>query len=231
MVELKCDICGKTFKRKPCKVNRADKHYCSNDCRYNGQGLPRRLSWVKDGIVHLEITAGNIVSLDEIDSDLADLNWQTRKGYAARKDKERRHVYMHRLIVERKLGRPLIDMEKVDHHNSNKLDNRRDNIDISTSQENGANIMKPKRKSANKKATSRYKGVNFDKASGKWRARITHGYQTTSLRYYESEQEAAIAYDLAAIDYFGNFAKLNFPDKWYALRSHKRNSCAYRAEA
>jgi hypothetical protein len=231
MVELKCDICGKTFKRKPCKINRAEKHYCSNVCRYEGQGLPRHLSWVKDGVVHLEITEGNIVLLDEIDRDLADLNWQTRKGYAARKDKERRHIYMHRLIIERKLGRPLTDMEKVDHHNSNKLDNRRDNIDISTPQENGANTMKPKRNNANKKATSRYKGVHFDKASGKWRARITHGYQTTSLGCFESEEEAATAYDLAAIDLFENFAKLNFPDRWYALKSHKKNGCAYRAEA
>ena len=30
MVELNCDICGKAFKRKPCKIGRAEKHYCSN---------------------------------------------------------------------------------------------------------------------------------------------------------------------------------------------------------
>ncbi len=43
--------------------------------------------------------------LDEIDRDLVQYNWQTRKGYAARKNKERRHIYMHRLIIGRKLGR------------------------------------------------------------------------------------------------------------------------------
>lgn len=230
MIELKCDNCGKVFKRKPCKISRAEKHYCSNECRYKGQSNPKRSSSIKDGVVYLEITKGQIVLLDDIDKDLADMNWQLRRGYAARKDKERKHIYMHRLIVERKLGRALMDAEKVDHHNSIKLDNRRGNIDISTSQENGANTMKPKRNSANKKATSRYKGVNFDKASGKWRARITHWYNTTSLGYYESEKEAAIAYDLAAINLFRNFAKLNFPEKWYALRSHRKNGCAYRAE-
>lgn len=231
MVELQCDICGKMFERKQCKANRTKKHYCSNECRYKGQGLPRRLSWEKDGIVHLEIAEGNVVLLDEIDRDLTQYNWQTRRGYASRRDKERKHIYMHRLIVERKIERPLTDTEKVDHHNSNKLDNRRDNIDISTSQENGANTMKPKRINANKEATSRFKGVDFNRTTGKWRARITHGYHTTHIGYYESEEEAAIAYDLKAIDLFGDFAKLNFPEKWYALRSHKRNGCSARAVA
>ena len=105
MVELNGDICGKTFKRKPCKISSAEKHYCSNVCRYEGQGIPRHPSWVKDGIVHLEITEGNVVMLDEIDRDLVLYNWQTRRGYAARKNEERRHIYMHRLIIERKLGR------------------------------------------------------------------------------------------------------------------------------
>lgn len=230
MVELKCDICGKKFKRKPCKIKRAEKHYCSNACRYKGQEQSKHKSWIQDGIIHLEITKGNIVLLDEIDKDLADLNWQTRKNYAARKDKDRKHIYMHRLIAERKIGRSLNTGEIIDHVNSNKLDNRRGNIRLVSNIENCENTMKPVRINTNKKSTSRFKGVSFNKKLGKWRAQITYHGITNHLGYFDNEEDAAKAYDMNAIAFFGNHAKLNFPNERYAWEIHKKSECAYKAE-
>lgn len=231
MVELKCDMCGKVFERKQCKVNRTNKHYCSNECRYKGQGLPKHLSWEKNGVVHLEITEGNVVLLDEVDRDLTQYNWQTRRSYAARKDNERRHIYMHRLIIERKLGRELDNNEVVDHINGNGFDNRRANIRVTTAKENSMNVMKPVRMTNKRKSTSRYKGVSFDREKGKWRARITDGGKIIHLGYFDNEIDAAIRYDKAAIAIFDHHAKLNFPTKWYAWKIHRKSGCAYMAEA
>lgn len=231
VVELKCDTCGKTFKRKPCKIKRAEKHYCSNACRYKGQEQPKHKSWVQDGIVHLEITKGNIVLLDEADRDLADLNWQTRKNYAARKDKDRKHIYMHRLVAERIIGRSLKPNEIVDHLNSNGLDNRRSNVRLVTNMENSENAMKHASTNTNRRFTSKFKGVSFERELGKWRTQITFHGITYHLGYFDNEEDAAKAYDMNAIVFYGNHAKLNFPDEWYAWPIHKKNGCAYKVEA
>ncbi len=231
MVELKCDICSKTFKRKQCKIKRAKKHYCSNACRYKGQEAPKRESWVEYGIVYLKLTNGKVVLFDEVDRDLVIKNWQPTGRYVSKKDNDRKHIYMHRIILERMLGRPLKDNEIADHINSDGFDNRRENIRALTQDENSTNAMKPARSNTKKKSTSRYKGVSFDKGLGRWRARITCGGITHHIGYFGDETDAAKAYDKAAIAFFGDYAKLNFPNEWYAWNIHRKNKCAYKAEA
>lgn len=56
--------------------------------------------------------------------------------------------------------------ELADHINGNGLDNRRENIRLATSFENGANTMKPTRINTNKEHASKYKGVSFDEEQG-----------------------------------------------------------------
>lgn len=90
----------------------------------------------------------------------------------------------------------------IDHINCNKLDNRRENLRLCSRTENNRNTFK-------KSKINKYKGVGFDKRKNKFRARIMVDYQEIWLGYYKTEKEAAIAYNLAALKYFGNFANLN----------------------
>ena len=59
-------------------------------------------------------------------------------------------------------------------------------------------------------SSSRFKGVSWvDGNKGKWVAHITINQRRTHLGTYEDEEEAALAYDLAAKDMFGEYARLN----------------------
>lgn len=62
-----------------------------------------------------------------------------------------------------------------------------------------------------RKTSSIYKGVSWYKAGKKWKATIGGRKMITHLGYFDSELEAAIAYDHAAVDFYGDDAKLNFP--------------------
>jgi hypothetical protein len=65
---------------------------------------------------------------------------------------------------------------------------------------------------AGKPTSSRFKGVTWDKRANKWLAQIVVKGQGRSLGRYLDETEAAHAYDRAAREAWGEFARLNFPD-------------------
>jgi hypothetical protein len=92
---------------------------------------------------------------------------------------------------------------QVDHINMNTLDNRKENLRLCNMSENQRNV--PKR-SFNR---SGYKGVSFHKVSQKWRSRITINSKTIYLGIFETKEDAALAYNKAAIKYHGEFARLN----------------------
>jgi hypothetical protein len=112
-----------------------------------------------------------------------------------------RMVYMHREIKNPKKGR------LVDHRNCHSLDNRRENLRLATREQNVHNRRK------RKKATSRFLGVSFYKPRGNWESRIMHRGKRIRLGRFDSEIVAARAYDEAAKKYFGEFARLNFPQE------------------
>ena len=125
-----------------------------------------------------------------------------KKIYAIRKvrrDGRRQKCYMHRFIVQPPMG--LV----VDHINGNGLDNRRSNLRICTIKENLRNMSKPSRSNA----SSRYKGVCFLAPDRVWRASICYERKTIYIGRFQTEEEAAVAYNHKAKELFGAFANLN----------------------
>jgi hypothetical protein len=127
------------------------------------------------------------------------------------------HIYAVRNIINARgktmiirLHREIMNAPKgllVDHKNSDTLDNRRANLRLATHSQNQFNKRKTKTK-----ASSQYVGVHFDKSRGQWGARIKHGNKSIWLGRFDSEIDAAKAYDEAAKKYHGEFARLNFTE-------------------
>ncbi len=89
----------------------------------------------------------------------------------------------------------------VDHKNNNPLDNRLSNLRVVTHQQN----MMNQRVHSNSK--SGYKGVHL--INGKWRVQICVFGKRHSIGYYINLEQAILAYNRAAIRYFGEYAWLN----------------------
>lgn len=110
------------------------------------------------------------------------------------------HLYMHRLIAG---AGP---KEVVDHINRDTLDNRASNLRIADPSQNGANRIGDRRRFG---TSSSYKGVSWDKSRNKWQAMIHVNGRTRALGRFALEDDAAKAYNAAAIDAWGEFARLN----------------------
>ncbi len=111
-------------------------------------------------------------------------------------------VSMHRVILNAPPG--LV----VDHINHNGLDNRKSNMRLCTVAENNRNS----RPSTRRNKWSKYKGVSFDKNRNLFIAYIQHNGKKYFLGRFKNETDAAKAYDKKALELFGEFAYLNFPE-------------------
>ena len=74
-----------------------------------------------------------------------------------------------------------------------------------------ATLAENLRNSGSRKGTSRYKGVCWDAARGKWVAQIRANGPKLNLGGFANEGDAARAYDEAARRLHGEFARVNFP--------------------
>lgn len=79
---------------------------------------------------------------------------------------------------------------------------------LATQQENTRNRKKQQFR-LKKQCSSKYKGVCWHNTRKKWQAQIVVNYKNIYLGAFNSEVDAAIAYNNAAISYFGEFAILN----------------------
>ena len=105
-------------------------------------------------------------------------------------------VLMHRVILQARRG------QDVDHVNHNGLDNRRENVRVCTRSQNNQNQT---RRSG---GTSRFKGVWLRSGSRQnpWRAEIKADGKRHYLGKFATEEAAALAYNEAAEELFGEFA-------------------------
>lgn len=159
-----------------------------------------KLSHEKTGLIDIE------------DRDLAGLKWHVNPCgskesplWYVRGAINGKHVYLHRLVMERVLKRKLGRNDIVDHINGNGLDDRRENLRLSSHSQNHAN-----QKICTKKKYSKYRGVCWSKRAKKWTSSICMNYKSIHLGCFISEKDAAKAYDVAAIEMFGKYAVLNF---------------------
>jgi hypothetical protein len=154
-----------------------------------------------DSMKEIELTRGKVAIVDDDEyAHLSRLKWtylfRKTGGYAAHYWREGDCVHsvrMHRLVMG------AMDGEQVDHINGNGLDNRKANLRLCTHTENTRN-----RRVSNGR---RYKGVK--PSGGKWCAHISVDKKHIWLGTFETEDDAARAYNKAAKKHFGAFANLN----------------------
>lgn len=156
----------------------------------------------------IQLSRGQLVIVD--DEDFENINqwkWYLDGGGYARRTvytgikNSQSAVLMHRIINKTPTG------FHTDHINADKLDNRKINLRNAHSHENQGNARKLC------KSSSRYKGVAWHDASSKWSVQIGINRKRMHLGIFDDELDAAKCYDVHAVKYFGEFARLNFGGK------------------
>lgn len=144
------------------------------------------------------------ILIDDVDYQfLNQYKWQVLKNtnrntFYATSRQNGKTVYMHRLL----LG--LTNRKTVaDHIDLNGLNNQRTNLRAASIMQNNCN------RDGEKNHSSKYKGVHWEKQTGKWRASIGINGRELKLGRFINEEDAAIAYNIKAIEWHGEFAYLN----------------------
>jgi hypothetical protein len=161
----------------------------------------------------VEIPVGDqLAIIDEADYDLVSPHrW---RPYRSESGKDyaytvigRKTVFLHRLILGTAGG---LD---TDHRDGDGLNNRRSNLRPATRSQNVANAPKSRRRDG-RAWTSQFKGVCWNRAEGRWQASIRVNGRLRFLGRYDDEVAAARAYNVAALKFRGEFARLNdIPDQ------------------
>ncbi|MEK6879786.1 MAG: hypothetical protein AABY22_09275 [Nanoarchaeota archaeon] len=162
----------------------------------------------------IKLTKGKYAIVDNDSFELIkDYKWRAKKDkntyYAYsrhRVDGKRKHIAMHRLIMN---AQP---RQIIDHIDKNGLNNKKSNLRFCNTSQNAANH--------HPRGKSKYLGVcpklrkwktrnGKEKSRQVWVAQLTMNYKRMFFKYFETEIESAKAYNEVAIKYHGKFANLN----------------------
>jgi len=158
----------------------------------------------------LKLTQGKYAIVDADDyARLAQFHWcafcENHKWRVARIaicEGKRRTIYLHRVILNAAQNAQMI------HVNHNALDFRKSNLQIASIS------LQLQRGRIRKNKSSHFKGVSLNKKLQKWDARIKKQGKQFCLGLFDSEFDAAKAYDAKAVELYGELACKNFGNKF-----------------
>jgi hypothetical protein len=155
----------------------------------------KALFYYKDGKLYNRISRGSVRK--DMES-----GYISEDGYR-RMRVDGKYYYIHRVIWYLLTNKEVPDDLFIDHCDGNRLNNHIENLRLATALENQYN------KGRQINGTSKYKGVWYDSVKSIWKASIRYENVRHYIGQFDSELEAAIAYDKLAIEIQGEFAKLN----------------------
>lgn len=153
----------------------------------------------------IKLTQGKFTLVDDEDfEELNKWNWSVNRigksWYAVGSvwnGTKKLPTLMHRFILQAPKN------FLVDHIDGNGLNNQKSNLRLCTHSNNMQNSKKPENN------TSGYKGVTWHKGRKLWQAQIMVNGKSIYLGRFVNKEDAAHAYDTAAVKYHGEFAKTN----------------------
>jgi hypothetical protein len=155
------------------------------------------------------LTQGRVALVDDADYEwLMQWRWRASQDgncfYAIAStivNGKKTNIKMHRLIAGAQKG------EITDHRDGDGLNNTRTNLRTVTSAQNCHNRQK------NPAKKHPYKGIKSKRGRAGYEAYITVNHKHMYVGYGATPEDAARAYDRAALAHFGEFARLNFPQE------------------
>lgn len=156
----------------------------------------------------IPLTQGRFTLVDDADHEqLNQRKWyayQDRNMWYARHNSQpyenkRLSILMHRVILGLRHG----DGKQVDHIDGDGLNNQRSNLRICTNTQNQHNRRQ------RVTGRSKYKGVVWHKQSKRWVAQIRYHPNNIHIGSFDTEEEAAEAYNEKAKELRGEYAFLN----------------------
>ena len=146
----------------------------------------------------IELTKGRIALVDDEDYErVSSYKWSLQNTNYAASCIDGKKTLLHRFILD------VSQEQTIDHKNRDGLDCRRENLRLCTHSQNQHN------RPAQRNNSTGYKGVRWNKTNKRYAANISVDGHRIHLGYFDSPEDAAYAYDQAALQHYGEFAWTN----------------------